>query len=83
MYQIYSILACLKVFITYGKLSEQKIVGPVESVTGLLPLSIIILNYYFHDLIRNSINEQFKADVQSQLHFTGSLDFLSDSDHAS
>ena len=82
LYQIYSILACLKALITYGKLSEHKIVGPVESVTGVLHLSIEIFNYYFH-LIWHSINEQFKADVKSQLHFTGFLDFLSDSNHAS
>ena len=41
---IYPIQACLKVLITYGKVSEQKTVRRVESVTGLLSLSIDILN---------------------------------------
>ena len=35
-YPIYPILVCLKVLITYGKLSEQKIKRPVKPKTGQL-----------------------------------------------
>ena len=60
------------VFITYGKLLEQKIIRPFKSHRGQLPKFIDILNhvgfeskkksfcvhYYFHDPICISINEQ-------------------------
>ena len=94
--QIYQILACLNVLITYGKLSKQKIVVPVDSVTGLLPLFVDFSNHvsfericfflvhcFFYDLAQNRINDQFKAVVHSQLNFTGFPEFLSDLDNAS
>ena len=95
LYQLYPILACLKLSITYGKPSEQKIEGPVESQTGVNPLFIDILNHVdferlyffgalnFWDLIRSSRNNQFKADVHSQINCIGFPYILRDSDNHS